>query len=253
MKELEVYNPFDTQDYYIVNHDGKKYFLYRGLKLELSESGYIPKSGLLFDMILSPNNCNNKKVLDLGCGYLGILSIIAYINGAKKIEAIDYDDNCVKWFKKIIADNNLNNISCFKSDYFKNVDNKDFDLILANPPQMPMLDGTIHDSGGNDGRKYILEIFDQAFEHLSQNGSLYILLFDFLGINKKTSEQPTLMELALARGYSNVQVVCEVYKKINKGGITFENIPYIKTIYPNYDFYQNNDCKCKLKILEIRK
>lgn len=253
MKELKVYNPFNTKDYYILEKDNKKYFLYRDLELELSADGYIPKSGLLFDMVLSEKTCKDKKVLDLGCGYLGILSLIAYMNGAKKVEAIDYDNNCVEWFNKIISDNNLVNIKCFNSNYFQNIDRKDFDLILANPPQMPMTSGLLHDSGGRDGRKFILEILENSYKYLKEDGNIYMLLFDFLGINQKTNEYSTIIELAEDIGYKDFKVMYETYKEIKEGGVTYQNIPYIKTIYPNYEFYQGQQCKCKMQVLKIGK
>ena len=214
MKKLKIYNPFNTKDYYILEKDNKEYFLYRDLELELSADGYIPKSGLLFDMVLSEKICKDKKVLDLGCGYLGILSLIAYMNGADKVEAIDYDNNCVEWFNKIISDNNLDNIKCFNSNYFQNIDKKCFDLILANPPQMPMLNESIHDSGGRDGRKFILEILENSYEHLKDDGNIYMLLFDFLGIDKKTNDDSTIIELANEIGYKDLKVMYEAYKEI---------------------------------------
>lgn len=253
MQELKIYNPFNTRNYYILENDGKKYFLYRDLKLELSDNGYIPKSGLLFDMVLSEKNCKGKKVLDLGCGYLGILSLIAYMNGASYIDAIDYDNNCVEWFNKIISDNDLNNIKCFNSNYFQNIDKKDFDLILANPPQMPMKNGSLHDSGGNDGRKFILEILENSYEYLKIDGSIYMLLFDFLGIEKKTSNDLAIIELAKNIGYKNFEIMYEAYKEIKNGGVTYQNIPYINQVYPNYDFYKEHECKCKMKVLRIER
>ena len=253
MKKLKIYNPFNTKDYYILEKDNKEYFLYRDLELELSADGYIPKSGLLFDMVLSEKICKDKKVLDLGCGYLGILSLIAYMNGADKVEAIDYDNNCVEWFNKIISDNNLDNIKCFNSNYFQNIDKKCFDLILANPPQMPMLNESIHDSGGRDGRKFILEILENSYEHLKDDGNIYMLLFDFLGIDKKTNDDSTIIELANEIGYKDLKVMYEAYKEIKNGGVTYQNISYINKIYPNYNFYQDQKCKCKMQVLKIGK
>ena len=255
MRHLKVYNPFNTKDYYILEKDNKKYFIYRDLELELSADGYIPKSGLLFDMVLFEDTCKDKKVLDLGCGYLGILSLIAYANGASEIEAIDYDNKCVEWFNKIISDNSLDNIKCFNSNYFQNIDQSNYDLILANPPQMPMTNGSLHDSGGKDGRDFILEILEDSYEHLNVNGNIYMLLFDFLGIDQKTNNDPTIIELAKNIGYKDFKVMYEAYKEIKEGGVTYQNIPYINKIYPYYDFYKNQEkeCKCKMKVLKIGK
>lgn len=152
MEKIEVYNPFNMDsEFHIITDNNKRYFKIENLLLEISENGYIPKSGLLFYDVLNEKNIANKSILDLGCGFLGILGIISMLRGAKTIEAVDYDLNCVYWFNKLIKDNNFN-IDCYQSDYFKNVDNKKYDIILSNPPQMPMISGSVHDSGGIDGR-----------------------------------------------------------------------------------------------------
>ncbi len=253
MIKKEIYNPFGTKDYIILHEDSRKYFCYGNLKLELSPDCYIPKSGLLFDQILSEKECKEKDVLDLGCGYLGILSLIAYKNGARRIDAIDYDKKCVEWFNKIIKDNNFKNINCFCSDYFKNVMYTNYDLILSNPPQMPMLTDSLHDSGGVDGRKYILKIIKESLKHLKKDGNLYLLLFDFLGVEARTNSEFSLLEIANQMGYTEIQILSETIKKIKDGGVTYQNIPYINEIYPLYSFEKEKETSCKLKIIKLRK
>lgn len=253
MENVKKYNPFGIKDYYIVEKEGKKYFNYNDILLELSSNGYTPKSGLLFDMILNKEICGKKDILDLGCGYLGILGFIAYCNGAKSVDSIDYDLECVRWFNKLIKDNKLDNIRCFKSNYYENVGEILYDIILANPPQMPMLNGNMHDSGGIDGRKYILEIMEKSFKYLKENGSLYLLVFDFLGIDFKTNNEKNLMEIASDIGYSTQEIVFCVDKKLKPGSITYESISHINTVYPLYDFGLNEDRKCKIKIMRLDK
>ena len=195
MEKIEVYNPFNMDsEFHIITDNNKRYFKIENLLLEISENGYIPKSGLLFYDVLNEKNIANKSILDLGCGFLGILGIISMLRGAKTIEAVDYDLNCVYWFNKLIKDNNFN-IDCYQSDYFKNVDNKKYDIILSNPPQMPMISGSVHDSGGIDGRKYILKKMEEARAHLNDDGSLYIWIFDFLGIENTNGSEKSIKEI----------------------------------------------------------
>lgn len=52
-----------------------------------------------------------------------------------------------------------------------------------------MISGSVHDSGGIDGRKYILKIMEEARAHLNDDGSLYILIFDFLGIENTNGSE----------------------------------------------------------------
>ena len=251
MESIKKYNPFNTKDYYIIEKEGKKYFNYKNMLLELCDSGYVPKSGLLYDEVLTEESCKDKDVLDLGCGYLGILGLIAYSNGAKSVDSIDCDTECVKWFNKLIKENRLNSVKCFASDYYQNV-NRRYDMILANPPQMPMLNGSVHDSGGIDGRKYILQILKESIPHLKDKGDLYLLLFDFLGLDKRTGDMPSLLEISKDFGYQASEELCSVDKIIKPGSVTEESIPHINSIYPYYDFGEE-DKKCKIKILKFRK
>lgn len=250
MKKLENYKPFDNIEYVIENDNGKRYFLFNNLKLELSPNGYIPKSGVLFNKVLNKNNCKNKDVLDLGCGYLGILGLTAYIYGAKKIDSIDFDEKCVNWFNRIIINNKLNNINCFFSNWFSNI-NKKYDLILTNPPIMPMLNGEVHDTGGKGGRDCILYILNNAYKYLNENGKLYLLVFDFLGTFTKTNNDLTIKEIAKNIGYKNIKKELSVKKVIKKGSVTYNNLTYIKHIYPLYDFERYKDLSCQIEIISM--
>lgn len=74
------------------------------------------------------------KVLDLGCGY-GIVGIISgKIVGAINVVMTDIDDNAVKLAIENIAINDVEDIRVYQSDGFKNINEKDFSLILSNPP-----------------------------------------------------------------------------------------------------------------------
>lgn len=252
MQELEKYNPFNIKDYLLLNKNGKKFLIYNNQLIEICPNGYVPKSGLLFDEILTPLICESKSILDLGCGFLGILSLIAIKNNAKKVDAIDYDDNCVQWFNKIIKDNNYLNVRCFKSDYFENVNEK-YDIILTNPPQLPMKKGLLHDSGGYDGRQHILEIIEKGHSKLKDDGEMYILIFDFIGVVERTNKaKKSIIELAKEYGYSSSEVVLKVPKIIKKDSITYNNLPYIMSVYPEYNWIQN-DKKCYILILRLKK
>ena len=253
MQEIKVYNPFNTKNYYLIKNQDKNYFKYNDYLIEICPNGYIPKSGLLYDMVLNENLCKNKKILDLGCGYLGILSLISKYNGAKKIDSVDYDIECVNWFKKIIQDNNFTNIECFHSNWFSNIKSTDYDLIVTNPPQMPMLEYALHDSGGFDGREYILKILKEAINHLKVSGYLFCLIFDFLGTNVRTNEKESIMEFAEKIGYKDIKIIYEFEKNIMENSVTYNNLDYIRGVYPLYNFDNDGKLKCKIQIMSMRK
>lgn len=253
MKSKKEYSIYGSNQYSIVEDNNKEYFKIKNHLLEICPSGYIPKSGLLYDKVLTEDICKDKKTLDLGCGYLGIIGLIALLNGAKKVNSVDFDIECVKWVNKIKEDNNLEYLTSWQSNWFSNVKDCDYDLILSNPPQMPMKEEALHDSGGLDGRKDILEILENGIYHLNDNGQLFILLFDFLGTSYKTNDNYSLFEIAKKIGYKDIKIVLEETKNIIKNSVTDQNLDYIKSIYPLYQFEKEHNKNCKIQILSMRK
>jgi len=76
----------------------------------------------------------NEKVLDLGCGY-GVVGILAAkIVGEENVVMIDINEEAVKLSQKNASLNNVQGVKILKSDGFTNLDEKDFTLILSNPP-----------------------------------------------------------------------------------------------------------------------
>lgn len=244
------YKPFSNVKGFYINEG----FLQSdtGLNLRLRKDGFVPKSGLIYNTVL--DDCAGKKVLDLGCGDLGILGVLARQNGAMSVDSVDIDSNCVDWFNKLIDENAFTNMHCYLSDNFSNVHN-DFDMILTNLAQMPMLEGSAHDSGGIDGRDNILEILNKSLEYLRQDGYLYMLLFDFLGIDKRTNNNPSLEEIADKEGYKNIEILESVDKEIVKGSVTYDSIDHILDVYPKYNFETNSrgNPYCKIKIARFQK
>jgi len=83
---------------------------------------------------------NTDKVLDLGCGY-GVVGIYtAKLIGGQSVVMSDMDSESVELSMKNALINGIENINkpegikIIQSDGFKNIDDKDFSLILSNPP-----------------------------------------------------------------------------------------------------------------------
>ena len=72
----------------------------------------------------------SKIVLDMGCGS-GLLAILATQKNAKKVFAIDYDDNCINNTIGNIQLNNVNNVFTIQDDSLSQVDEK-VDIIVSN-------------------------------------------------------------------------------------------------------------------------
>lgn len=246
--EIENYKPFeDIKNFYIMKDKKEDYKLLlhhsdnNSYILRIKKDGYIPKSGLIFKDIIE-QKVNNKEVLDLGTGQLGFLAIHSLMSGARKVEAVDIDEECVEWLNYLISENNLSNITVKKSDFFKEIEqDKKYDIILSNPPQMPAIEGLKHDEGGVDGRKYILEILKNSKKHLNENGELFILVFDYLGTDKRTNENESIFEIATKLGYKNIEIIKRTKKTVKEGSITSKNLEHIKNTYPIYKFNTEGD------------
>ena len=75
-------------------------------------------------------DCKNKIVLDMGCGS-GLLAILASQKEAKKIVAIDYDQNCIDNTNENIQLNRVKNVFTMKDDSLSKI--KDgIDIIVSN-------------------------------------------------------------------------------------------------------------------------
>ena len=80
---------------------------------------------------------HGDKVLDLGCGY-GLVGIYAAKligeNGNGNIYMSDVDEKCVELSGINAGINKLEGVNIIHSDGFNNIREKDFSLILSNPP-----------------------------------------------------------------------------------------------------------------------
>lgn len=74
------------------------------------------------------------KVLDLGCGY-GVVGVLAgKLIGEENVIMCDVSEQAITCAKINVQTNNVPNIKISLSDGFKNIEEKDFTLILSNPP-----------------------------------------------------------------------------------------------------------------------
>lgn len=119
---------------------------------------------------------NAKKVLDVGTG-TGVQAIIAAKRGAKKVLAIDIDNNCLKNAKENVSFHKLEKIiEVRKSDLFKNVKKDEkFNLIISN---LPFSDVNYKSEVGHflfDANFKLHErLLKNAKKHLTKNGEMFI-------------------------------------------------------------------------------
>lgn len=104
--------------------------------LETGDYYFSPKSideGTLF-MLSKVQVTEEDKVLDLGCGY-GVVGIsIGKLIGEEKVIMSDISEEALSLTNANLVRNGLNNVRVVKSNGLKEITDRDFTLILSNPP-----------------------------------------------------------------------------------------------------------------------
>lgn len=107
------------------------------------------------------------EILDIGCGYgpIGIILSKKFSDGMYTL--IDVNQRACALARENASRLKANNVRVIESNIFENVDGL-FDVIISNPPIRA-------------GKKVIYSIFEQSYQHLKQNGALYIVIRKSLG------------------------------------------------------------------------
>jgi methylase of polypeptide subunit release factors len=212
------------------------------LIMKIKPGGYVPKSGLILAQYLQDNiDLCCRRVLDIGTGEVGFLAQYAFAAGASTVIGCDAELDAIEHAKG--CSNTSYQIHWQVSDVYLQLDknNSGFDVILSNPPQMPMQNqGSWHDygfRGSNDGRAVIQRIIKSAPQWLSPGGRIFMLIFDFLGIEQSYDSCPNLCQFADEMNMS-CKIVGRYPKIIRHGGETEKNLGWIKEVYPKYKFKQ---------------
>ena len=106
------------------------------IKIETHEELFSPKGPDLgtLSMLKAVDISEDDKILDLACGS-GIVGIsVGKEIGEDKVVMVDVDPLAVEYSKKNAVLNGLENIKIFQSDGLSSVGDRDFTLILSNPP-----------------------------------------------------------------------------------------------------------------------
>lgn len=119
--------------------------------------------------------------MDLGCGS-GVLGLYALVKGyCRRVVFIDIQEDALQTTLNNIVLNGMLGRSIVVSSYpafFKST----FDVVLANPPYLPGLNGRVEDEtveGGRYGFETLLYFIDAAFRALKRGG-LLILVYSSL-------------------------------------------------------------------------
>lgn len=164
-------------------------FLYDDCVLRIPNDILLPKfGGLLLARHLPLQQ--EDRVLDLGCG-AGLVGILAARRG-HRVVATDLLAACCHAARGNALLNGVGDrMEVRQGDLFSPVAGEQFDLIAANPPQMPTPadrewpdDESRMNNAGLDGWAVLERIIRDAPAYLKPKGRLTITLFGFLGLER---------------------------------------------------------------------
>ncbi|UJF22959.1 peptide chain release factor N(5)-glutamine methyltransferase [Shewanella sp. OMA3-2] len=169
-----------------------------------------PDTEILVETALNLDIRFNARVLDLGTGTGAIALAIAHERPKWRITAIDKVPEAVALAKANRANLQLEHVEILQSDWFSAVKDRDFDLIVSNPPYIAEQDEhlSIGDvrfepqsalTAADEGYADIYHIADKAREHLLPGG--------FLLLEHGYQQAITVREKMIDLGYKDVATV----------------------------------------------
>ena len=105
-------------------------------------------------------NHDNKKILDVGCGY-GFIGIVLSKVTNSYVEMVDVNKRALHLTERNINENKVN-AKAYMSDAYQSVKDK-YDVIITNPPIRA-------------GKEKVLEILNGSVEHLNSGGELWFVI-----------------------------------------------------------------------------
>ena len=163
---------------------------------------------------MNKDNINSKvhpKILDIGVGS-GIIGITAALEiEGSYVLGVDISEKALETAQKNKEILKVSNIKFLKSDLFENVEFREFDMIVSNPPYISLSevgimsdDTLLHEPSEalfaeNDGLYFYYEICQKASDYLANFG---YLLFE---IGYKQAKN--IVEIMTNSGFKNVEVI----------------------------------------------
>ena len=171
----------------------------------------------LIEIALSKINTHDHyDILDLGCG-TGIIGItIALERPLSKVILIDQSEYAIQNTKENQSLHQVTNTTIYKSDWFGELDQKRFDVILSNPPYLEendphLLQGLVHEPlnalvSGTCGTEAIHHIIENAKNHINPSGWLFI--------EHGYNQAKILKDLFEKNGYQHIENAKDIHKII---------------------------------------
>ena len=206
---------------YLLNEQefyGRKFYVDKGVLIPRQDTEVlvekmieILKNNILKNKNLEKNLKIHPKILDIGVGS-GIIGITAALEIKDSyVLGVDISEKALETSEKNKELLKVSNIKFLKSNLFENIEFKQFDMIVSNPPYISlneagiMSDDTLlHEPSEalfaeNDGLYFYYEICQKALDYLADFG---YLLFE---IGYKQGKN--VAEIMTSSGFKNVEVI----------------------------------------------
>ena len=206
---------------YLLNEQefyGRKFYVDKGVLIPRQDTEVlvekminILKNNILKNKNFEKNSKIHPKILDIGVGS-GIIGITAALEIKDSyVLGVDISEKALETAKKNKELLKVSNIKFLKSNLFENVEFKQFDMIVSNPPYISlneagiMSDDTLlHEPSEalfaeNDGLYFYYEICQKAADYLADFG---YLLFE---IGYKQGKN--VAKIMTSSGFKNVEVI----------------------------------------------
>mgnify|MGYP000890961984 FL=1 len=199
---------------YLLNEQefyGRKFYVDKGVLIPRQDTEILVEK--MIDILKTKISKNqvHPKILDIGVGS-GIIGITAALEvESSYVLGVDISEKALETAQKNKEILKVSNIKFLKSDLFENVEFKQFDMIVSNPPYISlnevgiMSDDTLlHEPSEalfaeNDGLYFYYEICQKAFDYLADFG---YLLFE---IGYKQGKN--VSEIMKNFGFKNIDVI----------------------------------------------
>lgn len=174
-----------TQHYFTENPDSEIKEKSFSENISGSQLNFISVSGVFsFETKIDRASLNLIKnftpggstVLDVGCGYGAIGLFVKALFYEQKITMVDVNNRALDYARKNASINNLE-VEILNSNLYGSLSERVFDDIISNPPIAA-------------GKELNRQLITEAYEHLSENGSLWLVAFH----NKGGSTLKGIME-----------------------------------------------------------
>ncbi len=164
----------------------EEYIPFYSIQINVDQRCLIPRPETEFLIELIKNKSDNpKKILDVGTGTGCIALMLKKLYPESTVDACDISLEALDLAKENAAINNLE-INLFQSDLLSDVEEVDYDIIVANLPYIPTetltsLESEVVDyepllalDGGVDGLLYINRLIKEIEEKVIRNLTLFL-------------------------------------------------------------------------------